>query len=121
MLRLATFKYIFVGGFFLPFKVYCKSNIIIRKSASVSLLSRITFGNPSKKSASISTIAANLYLGYNSITKFGKSISVGPGVNIIVKDNGALSIGDGTYFTSDLHIEVIKSVEIGNNCALSWG
>ena len=49
------------------------------------------------------------------------SVSLGPGVNIIVKDRGKLSIGEGTYFTSDLHIEAVNSIRIGRQCAVSWG
>ena len=41
--------------------------------------------------------------------------------NIIVKDRAMLTIGNSTYFTSDSHIEVVNSIQIGDNCAISWG
>jgi acetyltransferase-like isoleucine patch superfamily enzyme len=122
MLRIGTsLRYPLLNGIYLPFKIYIKSFITIRNNAKLHLSGRLTIGNPNRSSATVSVAPASIYLGYNSTTKFGKSISMGPGVNIIVKDNASLAIGEGTYFTSDMHLEVVKKVEIGNDCAISWG
>lgn len=94
---------------------------MVRRNAQLNLSGRLTIGNPDSKAARISLAGVNIYFGYSSIVKLGKSISVGPGVNIIVKDNARLTIGDHTYFTSDMHIEVVNSISIGKDCAISWG
>ena len=122
MLRITnTLKYLRLSGVFIPFKAYIKSAIIVRNTAQVHLLGRLTIGNPDSRAARVSTAPVNIYFGYNSKVKLGKFISIGPGVNIIVKDAAQLTIGDGTYFTSDMHLEAVKSICIGSDCAISWG
>jgi acetyltransferase-like isoleucine patch superfamily enzyme len=122
MLRMATlFRFPYLSGIFLPFKTYIKSSVIIRRNAQVTLTGRLTIGNPDKQAACISLAPALIYLGYQAKAVFGKSISIGPGVKIIVKDEGQLTIGDNTYFTSDMHLEVKKKITIGSDCAISWG
>lgn len=115
------FKYPFLSGIALPFKIYIKAGITIRKNADVKMKGRLTIGNPDAESARVSLQPANLYFGHHSAVTLGKSISIGPGVNIIVKDNAKLKIGDRTYFTSDMHLEAVNSIEIGSDCAISWG
>lgn len=122
MLRIADiFKYPRLSGIFIPFKIYIKSSIIIRSNVFVNLSGRLTIGGPNKKAACISLAPVNIYFGYNSKVNIGKSISIGPGVNLIVKDDAQLTIGDRTYFTSDMHLEVVKNISIGADCAISWG
>jgi acetyltransferase-like isoleucine patch superfamily enzyme len=122
MLRIKNlFKYPVLDGVYIPFKTYIKSVITIRNNAKLHLSGRLTIGNPDPSAAVVSVAPASIYLGYSTNTKLGKSISIGPGVNIIVKDNASLSIGEQTYFTSDMHLEVVKNIEIGNGCAISWG
>lgn len=121
MLRFKMLKYPILSGIVLPIKIYIKACIIIRKNASIKMQGRLTIGNPDSTSSRVSLQAANLYFGYNSMVTLGKSISIGPGVNIIVKDNAKLKIGDSTYFTSDMHLESVNSIDIGNDCAISWG
>ncbi|MGZ4058287.1 MAG: acyltransferase [Bacteroidia bacterium] len=114
-------RYPFLSGIFLPFKIYHSAKIKVRKTANVELGGRLTIGNSSSKQAVVSLLPANIYFGYCSEIKMSHSISIGPGVNIIVKDNGRLSVGESTYFTSDMHIEAVNNIEIGRNCAISWG
>ena len=116
---LLMLRFPFLDKIYLPFKVYGKARIKIL-SSSLNLSSRIILGN-NPKLPSISTLPVNLFFGLDSIINFGSSISIGPGMNIIVKENAELSIGDNTYFTSDSHIEVVNSLAIGKNCAISWG
>jgi acetyltransferase-like isoleucine patch superfamily enzyme len=111
----------FLNGVFLPFKIYCKSHVKIRKGAAIELNGRLYIGNPDKKKPLLSYQPVNLYFGYNSKAKIGASVSIGPGVTIIVKDAAMLEIGEKTYFTSDMHIEVVHSLTIGRECAISWG
>ena len=54
---------------------------------------RLTIGPPNSSFANVSALPANIYVGYNAKVVFGESISVGPGVNIIVKDNASLEVG----------------------------
>lgn len=110
-----------LNGMYLPFKIYHTSRINIRKGANFQLKGRLTLGNPDSESTVVSQLPINLFFGKQSIIELGRSISVGPGVNIIVKDKAKLQIGDNTYFTSDLHVEAIHRIEIGNDCAISWG
>jgi acetyltransferase-like isoleucine patch superfamily enzyme len=122
MLRITNiFKFPRLSGIFIPFKTYIRSSVIIRSNAQVHLSGRLTIGNPDSKAACVSLAPANIYFGFNSKIKLGKSISIGPGVNMIVKDIAQLTIGDGTYFSSDMHLEAIKSISIGSDCAISWG
>jgi acetyltransferase-like isoleucine patch superfamily enzyme len=109
------------NGIFLPFKTYVRSSVLIRNDAEVSLAGRLTIGNPDKHAARISLSPALIYIGYKAKAIFGRSISIGAGVKLIVKDGGELSIGDNTYFTSDMHLEAIKKIAIGAGCAISWG
>jgi acetyltransferase-like isoleucine patch superfamily enzyme len=115
------FRYPVLNGICLPFKIYHPAGIKIMREACVKLQGRLTLGNPDKQKAVVSRLPINLFFGNKASVTFGKSISVGPGVNIIVKDTAVLMIGDGTYFTSDSHIEAVNSIEIGSNCAISWG
>jgi acetyltransferase-like isoleucine patch superfamily enzyme len=48
-------------------------------------------------------------------------VKVGPGVFIIVNKNATITIGDNTYFAADSKVYSNKSIEIGKNCAISWG
>lgn len=114
-------RYPFLSKIFLPFKVYTRSFIRIRNTANVSLEGRVTLGTPDKKLPVVSRIPVNIFFGENSEIKLGHSISIGPGVNILVKDGGKLQIGNSTYFTSDTHLEVLNSVVVGSDCAISWG
>jgi acetyltransferase-like isoleucine patch superfamily enzyme len=114
-------KYPFLGGLFLPFKVYVKSGIKIQRAANVTLGSRLTLGNGNPESPVVSRLPINIFFGKDAAITIGKSISIGPGVNIIVKKGASFSVGDHTYFTSDSHIEVVHNISIGNNCAISWG
>jgi acetyltransferase-like isoleucine patch superfamily enzyme len=112
--------YPFVNGIFLPFKIYRTAKIRIRNTAEVKLGGRLTLGNSGEK-AVVSTLPVNIYFGFGSKINIAHSVSIGPGVNIVVKDNANLKIGESTYFTSDMHIEVMNSLEIGKECAISWG
>lgn len=114
-------KYPFLDGIFLPFKVYCKAGISIRFGAKINMKSRVVLGTADAGLPTVSRLPVNLYFGKNSDVKFGSSISIGGGVNIIVKDNAQFSVGDNTYFTSDAHIEAVNSISIGSGCAISWG
>ncbi len=105
----------------MPFKIWHTSKIKIRSTAQIKLGGRISLGNPDKKSAVVSCLPINIYFGENSNINIDHSVSIGPGVNLIVKDSAKLSIGNNTYFTSDMHIEAVNSLSIGNDCAISWG
>ncbi|HET6226842.1 MAG TPA: acyltransferase [Bacteroidia bacterium] len=105
----------------MPFKIYTACKIKIRQGAAIKLDGRLTIGNPNREKPVISRLPSNLFFGEQSTVIIGHSVSIGPGVNIIVKDRAQLSIGSNTYFTSDSHIEIVNNVEIGSNCAISWG
>jgi acetyltransferase-like isoleucine patch superfamily enzyme len=113
-------RYVLIDGIYLPFKIHNNAYIKIRKGAELKLGSRVTIGNAAGQ-AIVSCLPTNLYFGKNSKTQIKRSVSIGPGVNIIVKDNARLSIGENTYFTSDMHIELVNKLSIGSNCAISWG
>jgi acetyltransferase-like isoleucine patch superfamily enzyme len=114
-------KYPFLGGLFLPIKVYTKAGIKINRGAKITLGSRLTLGNGDPESPIVSRLPINIFLGSETVIVIGKSVSIGPGVNIIVKKGASFSVGDHTYFTSDSHMEVVHNVTIGSNCAISWG
>ena len=113
-------KYPILSNIILPFKIYQNSAIKIRKTASVYLKSRVVLGSDATL-PTISQITINLYFGYNSTTKIGESVSIGPGVSIVVKDNAKLSIGDKCFFTSNMYIEVLNKLQIGNDVGIAWG
>ena len=104
----------------IPFKIYRNAVIHIDSTCKLSLNGRLVVGSQ-RDLPTVSVLPINLYFGKNSEIKIGHSISIGQGVNIIVKNDGKLFIGNSTYFTSDMHIEVMNSVFIGNDCAISWG
>lgn len=114
-------QYPIYNGILFPFKIYHPCGIKISRQAAIKLEGRVTLGNPDKKKAIVSRLPINLFFGKKTTIEIAQSVSIGPGVNIIVKENAHLRIGAGTYFTSDLHLEVVNRVSIGNNCAISWG
>lgn len=118
---LNALRYPVLNSIFLPFKIYHPCGIKINSGARVSLEGRVTIGNPDKHKAIVSRLPVNIFVGKNARLTIGHSVSIGPGVNMIVKDNGQLTIGSSTYFTSDIHLEVVNKIEIGSNCAISWG
>lgn len=109
-----------ISGIIVPFKVYWKSKIHIGKNATLNFGGRVKIGN-NRHQPVVSLLPINLWFGEKSTISFGKSVCIGPGVNMIVKENATLKIGDRTYFTSDLHLEAVKCIEIGSDCAVSWG
>lgn len=113
-------KYPKLSGIWVPFKRYHKSHVHIGKNCQVILKGRLKLGNE-KKLPAVSQAPVNLWFGENSFISFGKSVCIGPGVNIIIKENSKLLVGNNTFFTSDMHIEGSSLIEIGNDCAISWG
>ena len=120
-IALTTFRYPFLSGIFLPFKVVGRAGIKIGKGAKIVLKSRLTLGNAGADLPVVSRLPVNIYFGKQCSVTVGASVSVGQGVNIIVKNGAAFSVGDRTYFTSDSHIEVVNEIAIGSDCAISWG
>lgn len=104
----------------IPFKVLMPARIRIFKGATILFKSRVVLGN-NRKQLPVSQNTINLAFGKNSATHFGKGVSLGPGVSIVVKDGAQFSIGDHTYITSDSHIEAVGDIKIGSDCAISWG
>lgn len=107
--------------FFFPVKIYCPARFSIRPSGRFICDGRIVIGNPDKNKAVVSAVPANFWFGENTLVRMGAGVNFGPGVNIIVKENGILQIGDNSYFTSDMHLEVVNKITVGKNCAISWG
>ena len=103
-----------------PFLIRSKAHIFFASNSSLKLSHRLILGN-SIKLPRVSTLPINIWVGNKAQLDIGKAVCIGPGVNLIVKDNARLKIGDSSYFTSDAHIEVVESLEIGSNCAISWG
>ena len=103
-----------------PFLIRSRAVISIASISSLKLTHRLILGN-SNKLPRVSILPVNIWFGKNAQVDIGKAVCIGPGVNLIVKDNARLKIGDSSYFTSDAHIEVVESLEIGSNCAISWG
>jgi acetyltransferase-like isoleucine patch superfamily enzyme len=103
-----------------PFKIYGRAAITIRKNVVYTAQGRLNIGLKSNQ-AVVSVLPANLYFGQASQINLGHSICIGPGVNLIAKDKARLTIGTGTYFTSNNHIEAVRNISIGENCAISWG
>lgn len=114
-------RYPYLNGMFFPFRIYHPVHIRLRSTSRLQMEGRLTIGSPNKQLACVSVLPSNIYAGYDSFIVIGHSVSVGPGVNIIVKDKARLCIGTGTYFTSDMHIEAVREIKIGSNCAISWG
>jgi len=103
-----------------PFRINSEAVIRIDSSSEFNLDGRLVLG-PNRSQQIVSGEKIVLSFGKSSKIKFGHSISFGPGVKMIVKNGGTLEVGNSTYFTSDMHIEVMNKVVIGNNCAISWG
>ncbi len=120
MIRLTALKYLKKGGWFIPFKVRGSSCIHIGKNVSLQLGSRLVLGADTNLPL-ISAQVTNIYFDDYSSIEIGASVVIGPGVNLITKRSAKLKIGKNTYFTSDAHIEVTTFVEIGSDCAISWG
>lgn len=114
------FRYPKLSGILFPFKKYIPARIRIR-SKQVKLKGRVYIGSPQKGGAMVSANPVNIDFSEKCSIEFGHSVSIGPGVQLIVKGQGELSIGTGTYFTSDLHLECCHQITIGENCAISWG
>lgn len=48
-------------------------------------------------------------------------VDLGAGTNLVVNEGAIISIGDKSYIAGDSKIYSNKSINIGSNCALSWG
>lgn len=107
------------SGFLFPFVIENKAKVKLCPGSKIQLGTRIRIGN--KKLPLLSAVPTNIYISENALLSSGKSVSIGPGVNIIAKSKAEIHIGDSTYFTSDSHIEAVESIVIGANCAISWG
>jgi acetyltransferase-like isoleucine patch superfamily enzyme len=116
----SSLKYISKGGWLIPFKVRGRARIYLGRNVNLQLDSRLVIG-PDNKLPLMSANAVNIYFDDDSEIRTGKSVVIGPGVNLVVKKKGKLEIGTNTYFTSDSHIEVVHSLQIGKDCAISWG
>jgi len=62
-----------------------------------------------------------IQLGYRSTITLGNNTFIGPGVRIIIGQEGKVSIGKNTFITSNTKIFCKKSIEIGDDCSISWG
>jgi carbonic anhydrase/acetyltransferase-like protein (isoleucine patch superfamily) len=105
--------------FFLPFLIYNKVNVEIKKSATLQLTGRLRFGD--KLNPNVSFLPSSLILDSNSFVKIEEGVIIGGGSLIFSKKNSNLCIGKNTYFTSGLHLECVNKITIGENCAISWG
>jgi acetyltransferase-like isoleucine patch superfamily enzyme len=113
-------RYPKISGIFVPFRKFIPARIRVR-SKQVKLQGRVFVGSPEKGKTVVSANRANIDFSKESQVSFGHSVSIGPGVQLVVKDQGKLSIGSGTYFTSDMHLECCHHIQIGEQCAISWG
>ncbi len=104
----------------MPFRKFIPARVRVRSKA-VKLQGRVFIGSPDKRKTIVSANPVNIDFSAESQIAFGHSISIGPGVHLITKDRGKLSIGSGTYFTSDMHLECCHEINIGEQCAISWG
>lgn len=120
-IRLLQMLYLSIKvGKFIPFKIYSKSKINFKSGSSLIYSGRINLGTQGKN-IRISNNSINIFIDKNCEINFGHSICIGPGVNLILKEGSKLNIGNHTYFTSDSHIEIVKELIIGSDCAISWG
>ncbi len=62
-----------------------------------------------------------LALGRRSRFSTGGWVILGRGVETIVGDDASLSIGSGTYVTADSRLFCRQRIEIGSDCAISFG
>lgn len=120
MIKIASLKYLKKSGWFIPFKIRGKSRIFLGKNVLLNLGSRLVLGADPKLPL-ISANLANVYFDDDAVVEIGAGVVIGPGVNLIAKRAATIKIGENTYFTSDSHIEVTHFLEIGSNCAISWG
>lgn len=104
--------------FRLPFLVSRGSTVSIKKGAQI-----------------IATEKARLYLGFhttnnqgailqldkNSVLNIKGVINIFSGSKIVVMENAYLSVGQRTFFNEGVRVQCRKSINIGNDCAFSWG
>lgn len=48
-------------------------------------------------------------------------VALGPGVRVILGNNAFVSVGNDTFFSSNGLLLCQTSIEVGSNCAISWG
>jgi len=101
-----------------PFFISRGSIISIKKGAKITL---------DKK--------ARLFVGFNTVNNQGAvlqlekrsefiikgSVSIFPGAKIVIMENACLTIGGGTFLNEGGRIQCRKQINIGNDCAFSWG
>lgn len=89
-----------------------------------------------KKGAKIiSSQKSRLFLGFNTVNNQGAilqleknseflvngSVNIFSGAKIVVMKNACLTIGSGTFLNEGVRIQCRKQINIGSNCAFSWG
>lgn len=60
------------------------------------------------------------YLNIRGQLIIDRQVSISRGCRIDVGNNGVVKIGNGTYINPFTIIVIMKSLEIGENCAISW-
>lgn len=62
-----------------------------------------------------------IQLGKNSRLSIDDNVVIGPGVRVITGEGATVTIGEKTYLSSNSLILCRESINIGMNCAISWG
>lgn len=61
-----------------------------------------------------------IQIGAGGSLEIDGSVTLGPGVRVLVGPNARLKIGDRSYITANSKLIVKSDVEIGARCAISW-
>jgi acetyltransferase-like isoleucine patch superfamily enzyme len=99
-----------------------RSKIRLKKHARLEVNNNGSFviGYGDGTTATFKYSGSNLELLENSKLIVNGNACVGYNSSIRVEENAQLIIGNNTYISSSAFIRSAKSIEIGNNCAISW-
>jgi len=107
----------------IPVTVSWISKIKCAKGSKIILSKRATFGffiTKLGENGQISYDRTIIQLAKKSRLYLEEKVAIGPGVRVIVGENGIVKIGANTFITSNTNIFCKENISIGRNCAISW-
>ncbi|SES90355.1 acyltransferase [Anaerobranca gottschalkii] len=106
---------------FQPFQLVVdwRSRFVRKRGSKVIIRGQFFVGG--RYITNLSSSSANVLIYDGGTLIINGRVKIGPGVQIVVARGGKLIMNNGTYITADAKIFCSSTMEIGKNCAISWG
>ncbi len=114
-------RLIYGFNIFRPFQLVVdwRSRFVRKPGSTVKINGQFFVGG--RYITNLSSSSANVLVYKGGTLIINGRVKIGPGVQIVVAKGGRLVLNNGTYITADAKIFCSSNIEIGKNCAISWG